>query len=371
MSNYTYSETIPDNFNPNGYTSFDNVDFMLSFPNRKLINSSIRICGTVVLKQGAAVVADEFIFIDQDIGSNAFFSDITTSLSNVGMIESISEYPRLVKTRRIASKSYTDYLKADKLVELSSPTSMMSSSVAKGYTMNGVGPSIGPMDFSFKPLISLNRMASASRAPTMSFRKSGAVRISVRLARNLAVLFGPSVDATSSYTLTDLKVTYATVPDDGTDEPITMENVTSIKTTIQSTSANIAAQVPAICRSMTCSALVQDHEFSPVYNNVGCENVPDMSRLQFLFNDSTNKLVTYQINSQSEILSRFVESVDRSGHSSLSPWHQCRSTNFGFGLDFGQFIDLRNQTIQVQLTTGVTSTAPMIVFLYFNGIIQM
>ena len=372
MSNFEYSETIPDNFNSSGYSEFDNVDFMLNFPNRKLINNSIRINGTLSLKQSGAAVTTEDIFIDSDIGSHAFCSDITTSLQNVGMIESVSEYPRMVKTRRIASKSYTDYLKAEACVELSGPSAIQSSQVAKGLRIDenaGVADTL--IDFSFKPLISLNRMSSASRAPAMSFRKSGAVRISLRLARNLAVLFGSSVTSSSSYTLTDLKITYSTIPDDGTDEALTMENITSIKTTISSTSANIAAQVPAICRSMTCSALVQSHEFTGTYNNVGCENVPDLTRLQFLWNDSSSKLVTYQINNQSEILSRFVESVSPSGHSSLAPWLQCRSTNFGFGLDFGRYLDLRNQTIQVQLTSGVNSNAPMIIYLYFNGLVQL
>ena len=372
MSNFEYSETIPDNFSSSGYGQFDNVDFLLNFPNRKLINNSIRINGTLNLLQAGTTVSTEDIFIDNDAGSHAFFSDITTSLQNVGMIESVTEYPRLVKTRRIASKSYVDYLQADHCVELAGPSAIQSSQAAKALRIDGTDAAPDTLiDFSIKPLISLNRMSSASRAPAMSFRKSGAVRISLRLARNLAVLFGSAVDSTSSYTLTDLKITYSTIPDDGTDEALTMENVTSIKTTISSSAANIAAQVPAIAKSMTCSAMVQAHEFTSTYNNLACENVPNLNRLQFLFNDSTNKLVTYQINSQSEILARFVESVDNSGHSSLSPWSQCRSDNYGFGLGFGQFLDLRNQTIQVQLTSDVTSSVPMIVFLYFNGIVQL
>ena len=49
MSNLIYHIVTPENDNPNGFQEFDMIDFVLNYPDRKLLSNTVRLVGDVLV----------------------------------------------------------------------------------------------------------------------------------------------------------------------------------------------------------------------------------------------------------------------------------------------------------------------------------
>ena len=386
-ANYLYHSVDSENAPSSGaFGEFSIADYVLNFPNRKIIAGSIRITGNVVATDSKALsLATQNVFVDPLVGASAFFDTITTTLDKVGQVESIQDYGRFIKTVEQAKSSRTDMFKGSKVCELKAPNAnwsrtvlrgtSASRAVAGGAAANGLVIS-EDADFSLKPTICLNSATGGDG--TMSFRKTGSVRLTLRIARALAALYGPSVSLPSagdttvaSISIKNMKVHFATVPDDGMDAPMTMNQIVNIKSTIQSTFANISCQVPAVCRSVAGSVIRIDRQNAGgLYNPLQCEVLPEIKTVEFIYNNTiNNSLVSYQISDYAEILERYVKSVSSSDHSHTSLWELKHNSGFGIGLDFaGGLLDLRRQRFQIQIASSVSSDLPYAISLFFFGV---
>ena len=384
--NYLYHCVQPENV-PNGdvWEEFAMCDFALNFPQRKMVAGSLRLSANVELKGGKeAAVGDSTltsaIFIDPLVGSHALFDQMSVTLDRVGQIENIMEYSKYAKAVSMATTSPTDTFKGSKVCELVAPNENWSKSMFKGLNAARVvtPATLAPVitdkaSFSMKPLICLNSAVGGDGS--ISFRKSGTVRLSLRVARALATIYGPSVSAAGTGTQPQLKITnlrchFASVSDDGQDFPLTMSNTINVKSTIQSTFANVSCAVPAVCRSVFGTLIRADREAAGGNQNpLACEVVPEFKSCQFLYNDTiNNSMVSYSINNREEVQERFVRAVSDSDHSSLGKWELKHDDGFGIGLRFGGLMDLRQQRFNIQIESAVSSATPYILNLFFAGV---
>ena len=79
-------------------------------------------------------------------------------------------------------------------------------------------------------------------------------------------------------------------------------------------------------------------------------------------------MVSYTINNREEVQERFVRAVSDSDHSSVGKWELKHDDGFGIGLRFGGLMDLRQQRMNVQIESGVSSATPYILNLFFAGV---
>ena len=383
-SNYLYHSVSPEN-EPSGgaFTQFAIADYVLNFPNRKLVAGSIRISATVVATDSKVEsLATQNVYVDPLVGASAFFDTMTTSMDKVGQIESIQDYGRFIKTISQAKESRTDMFKGSNVCELKAPNANWSRAVLKGTSSSrndDVAAKVPGLvitddaDFSIKPTICLNSAVGGDG--TMSFRKSGSIRLTLRIARALSAVYGPSVSVSTegtkaSIALSNMKVHFATVPDDGTDAPMTMNNIVNIQSTIQSTFANISCQVPAVCRAVSATVIRADRQNAGGLDNpLQCEVLPEFKTVEFIYNNTiNNSLVSYQISDYAELLERYVKSVSDSDHSHTSMWEIKHNAGFGIGLTFDGLMDLRRQRFQIQIASSVSSDLPYAISLFFWGV---
>ena len=384
-SNYLYHSVSPENQPSSGaFSEFSIADFVLNFPQRKLVAGSIRITANVVVTDSKVQsISTQRVYVDPLVGASALFDTITTSLDKVGQIESIADYGRFIKTIEQAKSSRTDMFKGSKVCELKSPNANWVQAVLKGSSSARVvgtgGLATGltiteDADFSIKPTICLNSAQGGDG--TMSFRKTGSVRLTLRVARATAALFGPSVSTaadtttSASISLMNMKVHFASVPDDGTDAPMTMNNIVNVKSTIQSTFANISCQVPAVCRAVSATVInAARQNAGGMSNPLQCEVLPEFKTIEFIYNNTiNNSLVSYQISDYAEVLERYAKSVSDSDHSQLSLWNIKHNAGFGIGLTFDGLMDLRRQRFQIQIASSVLSSDPYAISLFFWGV---
>jgi len=149
-----------------------------------------------------------------------------------------------------------------------------------------------------------------------------------------------------------------------------MRSVYNVKSSIQSSSANVTAQVPAVCDAVSCSFQRQDEENTNVFNNYSLAQVPSISRVQFLFNSSTNKYITYELNDQNSMLEKYIESFRNTGHNQCYLDTFRTNGGFGIGLDFNGMVDLSRQQFSVQLSSQINNQYPYNLYLYFHSVVQ-
>ena len=295
MDNMIYHSAVPE-ATQTTYEEFNNVDFVLNVgEGRSLLRNSVRLCGEVEITSDGTARSDSRVYMDNAIGIHATVSSVQTSFGLSGMKENIQNYARWVKMLAIGTIYEDDYNNASHQVELRAVNHISAGKLAKGeVTVNSGTKLTTDLDFAMKPVCILNRM-SGDHLP---FEKSGEIRLTINLARDMAALMGSNQGSGAKYKLKNLHVSYNSVPTmgDPMSKQVSMRSVYNIKSTIQSGSANISAQVPASVDGVSCSFQRQQDENVNVFNNYSCDMVQGIRRVQFEFNDSTNKYLTFNLN---------------------------------------------------------------------------
>jgi hypothetical protein len=316
------------------------------------------------------------IFIDEFCGAGAFIEQISTSLGG-SMLESIMDYPRYVKMAKTAMSSQTDMFNAANVCELRAPAKEFVRLALQGQQVpDDPGSNANrdilrqAPDFSVKPMCVLNEAVGS-----LPYRKSGDVRLSLNLARAGAMLFGNAA-GDASYTLSELRVFFRSTPDMGpeTDQPLTMRRIISSKQVYSGQSATLQTRVPAECAGVSISFLDISKENEPTANTLDLDKVDGLNEVQYLFNDSTNQLITYRLRSQVEWIGRYLESIrdPRTGTNAATLSNLASNVSWGLGLDFGGMVDLSNQNFAIELERdSASSTTQYLVYFYFNSIIQL
>ena len=355
------------------YVEYNNVDFVLAVgEGRSLMRNSVRFNGDIIITKDGNVTTGRSggrVYMDPRIGAHAVIDSIQTSFSGAGGVkEVIQNYGRWCTMDAIGTIYEDDYNSAKYQCEQRCPTAICAGKLAKGETTLGTTPVTDNLDFSIKPLCVLNKM-SGDHLP---FEKSGDIRLTVNLARNMSALMGDNQGSGATYELTNLHVSYSSLPNGANpaNTATTMRSVYNVKSTILSGSANVQAQVPAMCDACSISFQSQDRENVNVYSNYDCNTVQGIRQVEFLFNDATNKYITYQMNDQNEMIHRYIDSFRNTGHQQMTLDKFRTNAGFGIGIHFGGFIDLSNQRFGVQIDSDINNTKPMNIYLYFHSIIS-
>ena len=368
-----YSAAIPENIKAS-YGEYDNVDFIMSFSNQVLVCPSIRLeCDLEVTQNGLPLndTANTYknILMDKLVGGHAFIESVQTEVQGQ-VIENLNEYARYVKMVSAATLSNDSMYSSAQVCELKGATDHEIQMMLKGEVVatQPAVPLRNNPDFSIKPKMLLNNGRGM-----LPYSRTGSVRISFNLARINSALYGLDVSADTKYVLKNMRLTYQTYPDVGQGQAmIPFAYKLAIKQSIQSQFANISTKVPATVNSVSCSLQYQDEENTPLNNNQQLQKIPNVEQVQFLFNDSSNKYITFSLKNNEEIVSRFIESLQDTGANSMSVNKLNNNNGYGMGLRFGgDFIDLRNQKFNIQVNSALSSNTPMILYMYFHSQVSL
>jgi len=354
------------------YTEYDTLDFSLNYENRSMLLNSVRIEGDLrVLDSANNLSATDDIRLDKMNGAHNFFESFTIDTQNQGLIDSVQDYPRIVSMRRNAQYCNSDMLNSEFVCEMATGSEALSRDLLKGIVnkVSADAPLVNnDNDFSIKPHFCLN---NASGNTMLSYAKTGSIRISTHLNRNANALFGTGMTGNITYRLKNVRVVFTSVPDSGDMSPTILRSVASLKQAVGSSFMNISSKVPAVVDAVSCSFITQANESELMYNNNAQERPPSITDLQFIFQDSTNSYVTYQIRDDAEIIDRYLESFGKTGYNNASLVNLKANSAYGIGLSFGEFIDLSNKKFNVQLQSGISSLNPYVIYLFFHTIKEL
>ena len=364
--NSSFPISVKSQYNPN-----DIVDFLLSFENKSILPNSIRIKGILNItdNNGAATdITTTTNFNFDYIGIHSFFSGFTSSSQKNGVIENwSSEYPRYTRAKYIANNS-RQKLSSSSLSapELKHGAVRSSKFLLANDARNTADKNRVP--FSFKPEIAWNKSNIA-----INHDKTGDIKLSLRLATAAQVFANPNA-GNFSYNITELQVEYMSTLKKATG-PLQMEVIQMVRNTAESNNTNISTKVPVVARSMTILFRQQGKLDNATEIHTRLEEPPKIERIEYQFNDSTQKYVTYALESREEFLANFQQSL---GGDPMNGKHFLPVANeyhmesfFGLGLDFGEYLDLSKNKIGFNMKSSITSNLPYAVFMYFRGLVSL
>ena len=334
------------------YREYDTIDFVLTFENQSLVLDTLKLEGVIELDDPANS------YVDSTVGIHSIIDTITVDFQNEGNVQNLTEYPHWVRMYSDVNYQGDDYYNSHLLSELRTGGRDYGAGL-----FNKTTKQVSP-DFCFKPLICLNQSVGPNKLS--GFSKSGAVSIRIRLNRNVNVLYGEKNESGKSYTVSNLKLSYITVEGDSK-EPVQMRTYVQLKQVLDSQLTNINTRVPAICDGVACTFIDISKLNDPVYNQLQTEGLPSIDEVVFMFNDSTNTYITYPLRTPEEIALHYYESLNETGHTALST--QRSVNNYGIGLKFMDFIDLRNQKFNIQIKSSVNKAYQM--YMSFTSILSI
>tara|TARA_Y100000385_G_C13038210_1_gene614026 strand:- start:144 stop:1295 length:1152 start_codon:yes stop_codon:yes gene_type:complete len=381
-----YHNVQPQNLK-HSYGEYDQLDFDLVNIGKIKLNT-IRFCFGIESPSGedggqlANPTTHRNYYYDNLVGGHSFIDSITTEFSQgkkAGIIENIQSYPRYVKMAHSATSCNLNQMNSAAVCEGRASSLNQINNYVRGE-INGFADAAAAADtnhkkptFAVKPKFCLNSATSPSAQPELSGRQSGSVRVSLRLARNEHVYFGEDADGLA-YQLSDCRLTYISVDDDGQDEPIFMNTKINIKKSVNADATNMSVRIPAVVQAVSASFLDQEVQNDLVNTNTLDLQRPEaVSRVVFSFNDAMNRLISYELGDDSGILHHYLRSFSKDIDANQASMGNLKTNDsYGIGANFGQFIDLQNQRFSINIQSRIGgSNKVYIMYAYFHSLIQV
>jgi len=351
-------ETVKDS-----YGEYDTVDFVITFENKMMMLNNLRLCGDikVVDSSNNRITTTDNVFIDHMIGAHALIESVDTMFQSKS-VEQFGEYARYYSMLQKSTMANDDTMNGSAVCELKSPDDKITRNLLTGIDGDDVG-------FAIKPFFCLNN-AVGDGVQLLSSKKSGVVRITFKLARNNAVLYGTD-NSGHKYELRNVRLKYVTVPEDGSNQKIVMRHKTFFDYEVSSSFVNVASKVPALmCDGVSISFQQKSHQYDGLHNQQALERLPGVEEVQFLFNDNQMNYVTYKLDDSREILQRYLESFG-SDYNTFRPERIAGDMAYGVGIPFAEFVNLTNQKFYVQIQSAANVSNPYIAYLYFHGLVEV
>ncbi len=373
--NIIYHEARPMN-DSTAFGEFESVDWEIEDVGRKLLKNSIYVEADLEVFSSTGVVNPTFsrIGVTRDIGFHSFYESWQVEAKSQN-IQNIQHYPRYVNIVETGNGNISSCLtpmsqaEGKQISEEAARYVCQLSSCSHRTATNVILTK--PANICIKPKICLNSMAGDD----YSFSKNGAIRISTNLARNGSALHGRGVGATTSYRLSNMRLKYMTIPDDGKQSAIMMNSVVSVKQSINSQQANLSVKVPAQAVSgVVVTYIAQANEVGLATDSYKLEKLPLLDEIQYLFSDSQAKYISYNVTDQQDMVKMGVEALSNAGIKvKANSFKNNGDEGVVHGLDFQQSIDLSRQKFGLNLrsSSDKMNANPRSVYMHFLNVISL
>lgn len=338
------------------YSPGEIIDFIINLPpDREIAVGSFRFSGNLTVYTGAnfsnPMTGIEQIFYDPKAGMHALINQSQCSLSGMS-IENFPHYARYAKQFNVCQEQDIQAVGS-----LTNACGLKMADIQETRAVLGVtGVGSGGRSFSIKPLFALNR-TKGNITPA-----KGEIKVSFILSSANQFLSGAGVNADVSFQLNDVLLSYRTVQLATPNAPLKLSVVSALKQILTSSSVNLSVNNPIPSESVSMSFIPIAYESGMTYNYLDMLQVPQVSRVEFAFNDVVaGSLVSYPFETQEELLYNFVQSMG-----GVSKWAvRNDGTNYGIGIKYGEL--MQNVKLSIQIQSGVQSNAPYSCYMYFKG----
>lgn len=365
------------------YLPEQTVDFVLSLDNEAVVPASVQLEGKLYAYSAdtTPLVGYNDICYDPKTGFHSAIREITTQFERGGVVENLTNYPRLVKALSLCTGEQNSFgTQTSNAVEgfCANPR------IAKAYLE---GPSTADRGIPFS--LKLRNVLNSSSGP-LAFSQTGQIRIRIRLASNLQFFYGSDVTSATNYALQDLRLRFQTTPDTGKFGPVNLTLYSSFNYLLDSAQQNVSVFVqggPADAVHITTIKNANENDYTKNYN--ACEPVPGLpplgfsgtsyvgtsapygfERVYYAVNDTDTALVGFAMESREEILLNGIRSFNPAldKYNTLLRLQEDPGHPDGYvaGIPFGGFIDLSRNKFAAELRSQCSTTTPYSAYFHFR-----
>lgn len=344
-----YRFVSPDTNSPSGFTSNDLVTFIVPLDKASdLVKGSIYVSGSLtVLKTGPAPLdAVDGVQYDSQTGIHGFFDNIVTSV-NVGagdnLRENISQYASYAHAYVEANQHFlTQTLQNSSTMELRCGQDVYTSSILVGQANADNSAGTGVNTFSFAPLICMNRTAK-----DVSGGMVQSIRVQMQLKNLAQVFYNPNGIADLTYTLTDLRLYYATVPTAGDMSPNQFTRIMCTRTSIQSSNVTLSYAPPA---NVLAVSLTFNDSTSP--KPWTTDQIPNVTRVEFSVGGADYTL-KFPLTSEEEVVLNYIKSLNYAMQESNAIYANLLGHGYGIGLNYLGPVDFRKNRMGISIQSAI------------------
>ena len=356
------STIFPDSQKPTYGNGIENIDFTIKLSDgQALLNNSVRLTGNVAFYKAGLdepfEVTDGLAFYDNKMGVHSLFRSVYIN-TDQGTLSNINDYPTWVRLFRQRDSDLNGYCgSALRELELCMPSVRHTNAI--------ISRDEGT-NFSMYPLMALNLADPDSGNMT---NRAGAIRLTFATNNPLSVLFGADtsdvtstateyevdivpnpVTSSAGYLITDLKLHYDVVEAMPMDTSTTMMSVFSARHTVLSNNDTFSVNLPLVA-----TAFVGAYKPLANMNNAGTNEYafqnPDISRLEFTYNNNTNEIISFPLKTQEEIILNSMNALEVVNKTSVTLGQITKNTygdEFSIGLNFGEPLDMKQARFSIR-----------------------
>ena len=289
-------------------------------------------------------------FIDNYAGVGAFMENVMTRCD--AYQEVISNYGRLCKHNAMMQYS------PDQMCVGTNTTSELRAPTVKMAGLLADSAATAAWSFAHKPLIALNNMSGP-----LGSSKSGRVQISFKCPSVQKAIFGANAADITTYAFSNLQLHYKTTAD--ANAAVVINCVQDTQKLIQSSRTTIMNTFPDPVNKVLVSFADTDVENQPTQNSLVCQ-FPPISKASWVYNDVSNSLVAYDIETQEELVLSGLQVMkaagtgidirDQMAMAALDPAHSVND-KFALGLVLGGNMDFSRTGlgVTVELDQGAAA----------------
>lgn len=357
--NVIFHDIRPDAF-ASQYVDGDELTFTLFAGNdRAIVPGTIYLEGFLdVTINGnftdlASEISDALVYLDPSVGAHGLIRGTSTATEGSRQIENIGAYAKGVRMIVDGTRSTLNlYTKVD-YASLTAVSAATTSMYLEGETIQTTAGGDRKLpSFSFAPHILLNKASGP-----IAFARTGAIRISFRLARRLDAFFGPGAldNPAFNYRLTSVRLRYNTVPVTQAPAAVVGRSFMTAEHTLASQVSTVTTIFPSKAvdsftmafRSITDISNPQRQKSS--YNN---DRIP-FDEIVVALNDAINGPITKPIRDEQEALRLGLMSLGGSSLNSMNQHKLALDDGFLLGYPLGQTMDVTSVPFTISINSPV------------------
>lgn len=327
------------------------VNFDLLHDGESILPGSVYITGELAITGGATLDGTLEHYIDPHAGVGAFFENVITRCD--AFQEVITNYGRLCKHNAMLQYS------PDQLcVGLAHTNEMRAPHVNLGRLLVD-SAAAAPWSFCHKPLVALNNMTGA-----LSSAKSGRIQFSFKCPSVQKVFFGGNSADLTAYQFTNLQLHYQTTVA-AQQGPVSVNIVQDTQKLIATSRTTIMNTFPDPVDKVVVSFADVTTETDAVKNSLVCQ-FPPIAKASWVYNDVSNSLVAYNLESQEELVLSGLSVMKSAGVNidirdkmalAVQDAQHDVSDKFALGLVLGEQTDFSRSGLgcTIELEQGVTT----------------
>jgi hypothetical protein len=369
-----YNVLPPQSLQPQGWSDNSLASFKIDLAGRNLVMNSIFLEGTLSVTQNNQIITNQDVRIDPLVGAHALLRSVVVETQQQAQIQNTGNYyARYVRCFNETNYHPDDMYKLSKQAALQSSSEMYTSAMLRGLPLNIPGNTytIDPVSFSIQPMCCLNQCVAGA---FLDGSKTGYITLTFNFASFTDIFYGMDVSAAGmAYTITDLRLTYQSVPTSLKSASVTMKTYQVKDFSLQGGTTTFETNYDMQMTSCTAVFMPMAVRGQPFYCQTDNYRIDGVQSVSLYLKNFLTSQINFPVTNEMLLLQEYIASLHPDMvPNALSQQFLKSEKRYGLGITFGSLVNGSQVPITLEITaSGVSSLAPYVCYFIASGLMSL